>query len=906
MYQVTAFRSLCLLLLFLAAAHQSRAQPQHDLLGQVLPAAQPQRQPHAQLRQIVVVFKTHFDIGYSNLARNVVKQYRTSMIDRTLDVIRQNRRQPELEQFVWTVPGWPMSQMLWEGQSPQRRKVIEQAIKDGHLVIHGLPFTTHTETLGLEDLVRGLGFSSSLARRYGLPLPRDAKMTDVPCHTWLVPTLLKHAGIEFIHVGCNDASMPPRVPLLFWWEGPDGSRTLTMLTNTYGTWPLPPAGWTHKTWLALLHTGDNQGPPRPEHVRSVIETYRREVPQARVKIGRMSDFADALLAEKPDLPVVRGDMPDTWIHGPVSAPAGCKTARNVRPALTATELLGTHLLAWGAPVGDSPDTLAEAYEKSLLYGEHTWGLATQHYVKLVYGDQWRKLLAAGLDRNHRYLEESWDEHEAYINHTRKLIQPLLAERLGLLARQVNVTGRRIVVYNPLPWRRSGLVRVSAGRQVYPLKPLDGDRVEPVAVQDRTMCFVARDVPPLGYRTYVPTPTKAPPPAELAMDAASKAIESPFFKALLDPQRGVVRSLIDKGTGRELVDASASCGLGQYLYERHGRQDNQAYLKAYVPPRFHRTHAILMCKENVPDAPYAAARPHDMELKLGQDALSVWAEISSRADDALPHDVSIRLTLYRHRPVADFEINLDKPADPWPESGWFCFPLAVDRPSYRLGRLGSIVDPTRDIVEGTNFHLLWLESGITVTDPAGQGVGLCPVDLPLVSLGQPGMLRYSRRYLPKQPHVYVNLFNNHWNTNFRSWYGGTVSARVRLWTVDRFDAEKDLITPGWQARSPLLAAAADGPAGTLPPSRTGLELSRKGLLVTAFGPNPDGPGTVLRLWEQAGQGGPCHVRLPQGFDVQSVQPADLRGRPLGKPIDVEDRAFTVQIRAFAPASLLIER
>jgi hypothetical protein len=99
----------------------------------------------------------------------------------------------------------------------------------------------------------------------------------------------------------------------------------------------------------------------------------------------MSDFADALLAEKPDLPVISGDMPDSWIHGPMSAPAGCKIARNTRPLIAATEALNTLEQAWGLNVPDAREALRTAYEKSLLYGEHTWGLATQHYVKLVYG-----------------------------------------------------------------------------------------------------------------------------------------------------------------------------------------------------------------------------------------------------------------------------------------------------------------------------------------------------------------------------------------------------------------------------------------------------------------------------------------------------------------------------------------
>ena len=83
-------------------------------------------------------------------------------------------------QFAWTVPGWPLEQMLWDRQTPERRLRIERALKNGNLVTHALPYTTHTGTLELEDLVRGLGYSSSLARTYGLPLPTDGKMTDVP------------------------------------------------------------------------------------------------------------------------------------------------------------------------------------------------------------------------------------------------------------------------------------------------------------------------------------------------------------------------------------------------------------------------------------------------------------------------------------------------------------------------------------------------------------------------------------------------------------------------------------------------------------------------------------------------------------------------------------------------------
>ena len=234
-----------------------------------------------------LVFKSHFDIGYSALARDVVHEYRTSMIDKAMDVMDKNADKMKDMQFAWTVPGWPLEQMLWDRQTPERRLRIERALKNGNLVTHALPYTTHTGTLELEDLVRGLGYSSSLARTYGLPLPTDGKMTDVPGHTWVLPTILHHAGIKFFHFGSNPTNRVVKVPTLFWWEGPDGSRVLTMFSEGYGGGMFPPEGWKLKSWLTFVHAGDNAGPPTAEEVEKVIAHIKEKYPNAKIRIGKM-------------------------------------------------------------------------------------------------------------------------------------------------------------------------------------------------------------------------------------------------------------------------------------------------------------------------------------------------------------------------------------------------------------------------------------------------------------------------------------------------------------------------------------------------------------------------------------------------------------------------------------------
>src|SRR6185437_5401892 len=172
-----------------------------------------------------------------------------------------------------------------------------------------------------------------------------------------------------------------------------------------------------------------------------------------------------------------------------------------------------------------------------------------------------------------------------------------------------------------------------------------------------------------------------------------------------------------------------------------------------------------------------------------------------------------------------------------------------------------------IIEGGNRHLLCLNSGMTVTGSDGFGVGICPLDSPLVSLDEPGLWLFSLHFIPKRARIYVNLYNNQWDTNFPLWQDGSWRSRIRLWVVGgKRDEEKDLITPSWEARSPLVAAFADGTGGKLPAESNGLELSRRGVLVTTFGADPYSDKTLLRLWEVAGGGGKLTVKLPPGMDA----------------------------------------
>jgi len=832
------------------------------------------------------------------------------MIDKALAVADESKDLPPETRFVWTLSGWPMKEILGPEQTPDRRRRILDAVRDGRLVWHALPATLHTESLDLEEFVRGMAFSSRLARSLDLPLPRDAKMTDVAAHMWLLPTVLARAGVEFLHLGCNAASTSPEVPPLFWWEGPDGSRLLTMYTGGfYGTDLVPPKDWPYATWLALIHTGDNHGPPDAKEVRALLDRAAREIPGVKVRMGRLSDFADAIRREKADVPVVRADMPDSWVHGIMAMPQETALARNVRPAIAALESLGALLAAWGVAAPDTRDTVAAAYERSLLYGEHTWGIDFKRFGKRVYGKAWEAERAAG---KYKLAEDSWAEHGDYARAAEQLAMPALGAGLQALARAVKVEGPRVVVYNPLPWTRDGpvlcspppgaadgLVDIATGESV----PVEPERT------GKGIRFIARGIPPMGYKTYVAgKAATVPGPGDLAADEKTATIENAFFRVRLDAMRSGVVSIIDKGTGRERVDAS-EFALGQYVYERFDADQVAAYIAAYC-----KIGGDWVVRDyGKPDLPPAAEKPHAVRspknatLDLSQGPLAVTATLRTKPSDELPHDVSLRVTLYRGEPWVDLEWSIrDKPADPWPEAGWLALPLQVASPRFQLGRTGSIVDPAKDLVRGASHVSFCVNTGLAVTGADGAGVGLTPVDSPIVGLERRGIYAFSKDFVATKPLVWINLYNNAFSVNFQQWIAGSWSSRVRLQSVAAgASTAEDLITGGWEARQPCRAATFDGPAGTLPPSRAGIGLSRKGVLVTAFGPNPDDTGTILRLWEQIGSDDPCRVKLPDGMRPTKARQVDLRGRPTGETIAVQDGEMVVPMAHFAPTSLLLE-
>ena len=378
-------------------------------------------------KKIILVFKTHFDIGFTDLAKNVTHGYGNAMLREVIETCRATEHLGALR-YVWTMPAWPLYYIIEHGD-PALLPELDRLIENGQIVWHALPFTSHTDCCAPEEYAAALQYARLLSERYHKPLPVAGKMTDVPGHGLMLPELLSQAGIRFLHLGCNEFATPPDVPRLFWWQSPQGGRVLTMYSKGgYGTTLLPPKDWPFPVWMALMHTADNCGPQTADIITGLAEKAKRAYPDAEIVCGTMDDFYRELAkCDLSAVPVVTKDLADTWIHGVGSYPKEVAALReNRRLARRLHRAYEKRLQDGGEPIPDWDALWAAYYAQIALFEEHTWGADTKRFLGQDRVYEKEDFLAARDTAPYRFMETSWEEQRTRMTRATECLHRIAA------------------------------------------------------------------------------------------------------------------------------------------------------------------------------------------------------------------------------------------------------------------------------------------------------------------------------------------------------------------------------------------------------------------------------------------------------------------------------------------------
>ncbi|WP_308638239.1 DUF5054 domain-containing protein [Paenibacillus silvisoli] len=690
------------------------------------------------IRKVHVVFKTHLDIGFTDLASHVVDQYFYSFIPQALDLAEAFNREQGTARFVWTTGSWLIHEFL-KTADPEQKKRMEDGIAAGSIVWHGLPFTTHTELMDPALFEHGLSIARKLDEKYG-KRTIAAKMTDVPGHTiGMVPYMAK-SGIEYLHLGVNYASTKPSVPEVFVWRAQDGSEIVVNYAGSYGNITLIDG---LDEVLVFAHTNDNMGPPKAEDIRKQFALLAEQFPGAIIEASTMDAFAEKLVAMKDQFPVVTEEIGDSWIHGAASDPLKIAHYR---------ELLKLRSKWVGEGRLDaSSRQYADFCEQLMLIPEHTWGMDEKthltdfkHYSVHdfhaarqadvvtkdaipprygyfgIYGGDHSEKFESASGKSFSLIESSWEEQRNYI-----------AQAISMLSSDMQNEARQ------------ALSKLSPDESYH----VDG-REFTLAEQQRLGCFHV----------------------EFGID-------------------GSIIRLVDE---RGKVWADDQHRIGVFEYETFGMDHYQNWYRDYVvnwaetyfwsepdfgKPGMEFAEPSPAHKRYSPRVSRAVVREDEQ-----YDEVSLQLYMSQEASQihGAPKELHTLYRFFKQEKKIEAELNwFHKQAYRLPEASWFSFALKVDNPNlWKMDKLGERVSPL-EVVKNGNRSLHAVQSGVHYHGSDGI-VHLETLDAPVLSPGEKRMLQFNQTFAPLDGGMHFNLHNNVWGTNFRMWYEENTKFRFAIY------------------------------------------------------------------------------------------------------------------------------
>ncbi|UFU04461.1 hypothetical protein LQF12_07790 [Ruania suaedae] len=813
------------------------------------------------IRHLHLVGHTHHDVGYT-LSPRLVDGLHCEIVGRVLDLCDAHDGDAP-GAFRWTFEAArPVLRFVAEAPARDVDRLAER-IRQGRISVTG-GYLNMTQLPGEAELDVAYDALAGLRRR-GIDL-RTEQHGDVNGIAWGTVEQMRRAGLSRLVMALNpDHGRPPAPqPSGFWWEGISGHRIFVWLSTHYGIveeWGIIDADVEEAIArierfvaelearedypydAALVHAANDNRWPTALFLE-VVRRWNERHPDRPMRTATIDQALDALLASvDPDaLPVMRGEWSDWWSHGHGS------TAREVavyREARSFARAAGAHhaltMLRGDGPVAHADvigyrrapvrsrsaarvvDDLDAVDEQLLLFGEHTWG-SWETYRKphsTFSHSHWNA--KAG------FAYTAWD-------HGRDLAVEGMHRLIASGTEQAGTAGEpqdpaRVVVLNPT----------------------ESERTEPVEVEvdGASRVRLVATVPAFGI-ALLPLPGAG----EARTETDRAEVSFGAYDVTVSRSGGGVVSLVERRSGRELVDTGAPHALGAVVIESVCAGSTHPMLTR-DPKDFH------------PDNP-------GPEFDRTPAAVSSPITVTTRADavtlewETTPAELPAArstLTLYRDSEAIDYAVHLVKPERFGPESIFVAFPFAFDEPDYLLETAGAIYRPDSEQLPDTSKDWFSIQHAIGVGD-GRSGLLWSSADAPLVQLGGFHTGTWARTLTPRTGHINSWLMNNLHFTNFQARQEGTRTYRYRFVPTSTPPSPAQVARFGRDAGLPLQARATRVPVPWQGPS--GLSVHTDGDVLCEL--RPVSADTVrVRLREIAGERATVEVRTPGGHHDARLQP-----------------------------------
>ena len=413
---------------------------------------------------VYIVPHSHTDIGYTEIQTDIETKQVNNLLQ-GIEYARKTADYPEGARFVWNVEVLWAADLYLQRLNESQRAEFFQAVQRGQVALEGMYLNELTGLCRPEELVRLFRYGTQLARECGVTID-SAMISDVPGYTWGTVTAMAHAGIKYFSVAPNYFDRIGDILVQwenkpFYWVGPSGqdrvlvwipyrgyamSHIIKQLTPEFVDdyqRQLRDTGYPFDiAYMRWAGHGDN-AVPDPTICDFVRDWSQKYAWPKFVITSTSRAFREFEARYGSQLPEVRGDWTPYWEDGAGSSAIETGMNRASSDRLEQAEALW----ALADPTSYPVPAFTEAWNKVLLYSEHTWGA-------------WCSVSEPERKETH----EQWEIKRSYAEQADKQSRELLARALTASATaQGAPAGDRgaIDLYNTSSWARTELVRVPA-------------------------------------------------------------------------------------------------------------------------------------------------------------------------------------------------------------------------------------------------------------------------------------------------------------------------------------------------------------------------------------------------------------------------------------------------------------
>ena len=557
----------------------------------------------AQIRTIYVIPSSHWDRGFLTSPEEILPRLKPH-ID---EVIEDAAADP---QFRWTIESiWQLNEWLERTHDPKRIQELRDLVKNGQIEVSGVYGSMHTEFMGPEELNLIAQDGFRMARRLGIATPDLAMMDDVPGFTRWLPQVLAKSQVHYflngsnLFIGGGTSLAPGHVP--FYWEAPDGSKVLTWVSEgkeggyTEGMvkyylapeapdpyapdhlmipkklWGKPPlevmqigidkllkryqdAGYKYDAVLVMFMHDFVSPSLEKDYLLPAVRKWNASGRTPKIRVATPKEFFTHILSKYArEIPTYQGDWTGLWSEVKTNSPGISALAREDQMALRANGLL------WGAlqlqgEAGFPSGNLHQDYRRLWNYDEHSGAGQTG----------WANIMTVrevnGQNREYvDYVRDALDDQKFLLETGIRKMAARLVHNPA--AASGEATGPLLAVYHPQSWTSTEPVRIPQfpkAQEAAAFKDLASGKSFPVQWTG-TGGVMTAPLPAAGVALFAPVKSEEGATTSTA-NPANLTLENRYYHVELRRSDGSIARILDRESGREIVNTSARDGFNQLI------------------------------------------------------------------------------------------------------------------------------------------------------------------------------------------------------------------------------------------------------------------------------------------------------------------------------------------------------